>query len=165
MSFPKVVPPANPTGVAVHPRPTPGARLRNVLHLLMVLSLWLSTVSPLLVPAQPALADTVDWSTRNVTLPPAEAARPPYRAGVKPPPQSSLSAPDTLAETPVVRAASTGYYFLRHPELVSGYISPRRPKLCGAARPHGLVAFLRSGQTARWTLKQVQGDEKWRGAL
>ena len=34
---------------------------------------------------------------------------------------------------------------IRHAELVSASISPRRAKACGA----------------RWTLKQVQGDERW----
>ena len=47
----------------------------------------------------------------------------------------------------------------RHPELVSGSISPRGPELCGAAKP-GRSAFIPcAGQTALWTLKQVQGDE------
>jgi hypothetical protein len=46
----------------------------------------------------------------------------------------------------------------RHPELVSGSISPS----C-SGMPHKILRYRRavskpSNETARWTLKQVQGD-------
>ena len=102
-----VAAPVAPAGA--RPRLQPAERLRNALHLLMVLSLWLSTFSPILVPAQSAQADTVDWGTRKVTLPPSEAAHPPYRAGVFPAPQTQASSAsdlqaETQTETTAVRA-------------------------------------------------------------
>ncbi len=46
----------------------------------------------------------------------------------------------------------------RHPELVSGSISPSCPRLPHKAKLRRRAAQKPSGQTARWTLKQVQGD-------
>ena len=47
---------------------------------------------------------------------------------------------------------------IRHPELVSGSISPSRPSLPHKAKPRRRAAPKVSEKTSRWTLKQVQGD-------
>ncbi len=95
-------------GVAALRRREPGTRMRNFLHLLMVLSIWLSTVSPLLAPAQPVLAaETADRVTRVVTPPAAAAARAPYRAGMEPAFPSALTpAVKAEANAPVQAIAS-----------------------------------------------------------
>ena len=48
-----------PIGAAASPRLHPAEQTRNLLHLLMVLSLWLSTVTPLLTQPQLALANAL----------------------------------------------------------------------------------------------------------
>jgi hypothetical protein len=46
----------------------------------------------------------------------------------------------------------------RHPELVSGSISPSRPSVPHKAQPHRRAVPKASEETSRWTLKRVQGD-------
>ena len=48
----------------------------------------------------------------------------------------------------------------RHPELVSGPISPLKPKLRLASNPRGCVPLERPALKARWVLKQVQHDDE-----
>ena len=50
----------------------------------------------------------------------------------------------------------------RHPELVSGPISPPGAELWAYTQPNRKVALLRRhtpAHSARWALKRVQGDE------
>jgi hypothetical protein len=46
----------------------------------------------------------------------------------------------------------------RHPELVSGSISPPRPSVLYKAKPRRRAVPKASEGTSRWTLKRVQGD-------
>ena len=73
------------TATAVQRRPCGRELVRNLLHLMTVLALMLSTLTPLLSP-QAALADVrdaVDWSGAALDAT-APAARAPYRAGMAP---------------------------------------------------------------------------------
>ncbi|MFN8465060.1 MAG: hypothetical protein U0X20_05890 [Caldilineaceae bacterium] len=87
MSHPAAPLPRTSTAKAIQPRPHLRQQAQNLLHLLTVLSLWLSTISPLLAAPQPALADApapVDRRAASPILSDASRARAPYRRGMEP---------------------------------------------------------------------------------
>ena len=47
----------------------------------------------------------------------------------------------------------------RHPELVSGSISPFTPEHCLASKLRRSASSAKAARAARWMLKQVQHDE------
>ena len=51
----------------------------------------------------------------------------------------------------------------RHPELVSGSISPFTPEHCVASKPRRSGSPEGTARAAQWMLKQVQHDECWWG--
>lgn len=111
MSHPDAPLPRVSTAKPNQPRPHLRYHARNLLHFLTVLSLWISTVSPLLVPAQPLLADTpdlVDWRAAAANLSDASQGRAPYRRGMEP--LTYASAPEAASPQLTSRALAPAWF-------------------------------------------------------
>ena len=96
-----------PPDAAVYHRRYPQVLARNILHLVTVLSLAFSTLAPVFLPPQVALAyghEPVDWNAASLASLAVSAAHPPYRTGMEPP--TLAAAPDTMATAAQVHLAA-----------------------------------------------------------
>lgn len=97
------------TGTAAQRRLHGRELVRNLLHLITVLALALSTLTPVLSP-QAAFADVrdaADWSAPALAAPAAPSTRAPYRAGMAPPARVPAAAMGLATTSSLAAPAAT----------------------------------------------------------